>query len=138
MTILVVIVSGVTIIALLGIGMTAMSPGVRGLWKALIAGRNERLADEQEHRQRLERDRLRHAQKLAEAEKLREVLQVTIADRAMGDVLREEIDRLHPQVRVEPIEDRPVLPSDASFDNPLYLGLDEAVEAQMRRKQRRK
>lgn len=92
----------ITVVAIVGVALLVMSPNAI---KSIIDARNERVADEQEHRQRLERERLRHAQRLAEAEKLREVLQITIADRAMGDVLREEVERIHPQVRVEPEEE---------------------------------
>jgi diphthamide biosynthesis methyltransferase len=67
--------------------------------RELIDGYNQRKADEQEHRQELERRAQKHAQKLAAAEKLRDVLGVLIADAHTADTLRAEVDRIH--VRVE-------------------------------------
>lgn len=68
--------------------------------RQMIADRSRRLADHQEHRQALERERVQHEQRLATATKLNEVLAIAIADREMAGAIRDEIDRVHPNVRV--------------------------------------
>lgn len=70
-----------------------------------VDGRVERLAAEQEHRHKLERDRLRSEQKIAAAEKLRDVMSIALADKALAGELRAEIDKVYPQVRVETDEE---------------------------------
>jgi len=76
----------------------------------LVEARAERLADEQDHRQNLERKRQRHEQRLLEMEKLKDALSIAIADREMAGLIRDEIDIHVPRVRVEEIdaeEDQP-------------------------------
>lgn len=69
-------------------------------FRRMVEARTERLADEQEHRQRIEREKLRQANRLATAEKLHEVMAIAIADRSMAGAIHEEIERIHPKVRV--------------------------------------
>jgi hypothetical protein len=61
----------------------------------------ERARQEQEHRHRLERDLARHEAKLREISSLKDALSIVIADRAMGETIREEIDAVFPRVLVE-------------------------------------
>jgi hypothetical protein len=70
--------------------------------KRSLAGRDARLKDEQEHRQKLERDAAKAKRELEAAGKLEDVLGVLIADRSVADSVRERIDELHPPpTRVE-------------------------------------
>lgn len=75
--------------------------------RAAIIARTKRLADEQEHRQKLERDAAKKDRDLALANRFDETLKVLIADRSVADDLRERIDDLHPpppKTRVEELE----------------------------------
>lgn len=66
----------------------------------LVTARAKRLSDEQEHRQKMERSRAKAELELLSASKLEEVLGVLIADRSMSDSVREQLDRIHPPLKV--------------------------------------
>jgi hypothetical protein len=67
--------------------------------------RDQRLADEQEHRQALERSAAQKANRLALAQKLEDVIAIAVADRAISDTLEKRFEKLKLQVRVEAEED---------------------------------
>lgn len=62
--------------------------------------RNARLADEQEHRQALERAEQRAQARLALVNKLEDVVAIAVADRAVATTIQEHLAK-HPHVRVE-------------------------------------
>ena len=61
--------------------------------------KRRRLEDEQEHRQKLEREKQKAENTLAAAMKLEEVISIVVADRSVGEAIREQIDAIHPPVK---------------------------------------
>lgn len=90
----------IILLVALGSFLGMFAPAVSRLAEA----RAERLADEQDHRQTLERKRQRHEQRLLEMEKLKDALSIAIADREMAGLIRDEIDVHVPRVRVEEMD----------------------------------
>lgn len=99
------LLSGIFLVGLWDLG-TRFVRGLLSLLTDAHKKRQDRLHDEQEHRQSLEQAQLKSELALKAATKLDEVISIVVADRAVGEAIREQIDAIHPpkplpKIRVE-------------------------------------